>query len=294
MRAFTRTYEVTGLNRNLLISRLKRNGVNIIKLKIISDKRAEITIDNKDTAKYFAICKNMWYNKPIKTGGFFAPLWFFKKNAAKVVAVLCFVTMVCAFENVYFGTVYKGDSQAYEKSVQAALQSAGIKKFCFFGQSDLVEAENYLLNENVSFISLTKNGNKIIADLRENKEPPSKITPLQSDLIADEDFKILKIAVYSGTPMFAAGDEVKKGQVIIGAFDESSGERKSKPILAAVSGECVYVFVYNSPFTADENTVSAAVAAAKNALLNKKIFSCESEVSGKTVTVTIKYEKQII
>lgn len=294
MRAFTRTYEVTGLNRNLLVSRLKRNGINIIKLKILSDKRAEITIDNKDAAKYFAICKNMWYNKLIKIGGFFAPLWFLKKNAVKVIAVLCFFISVLIFENVYLFTVYEGDSRAFEKSVQAAVFKAGIKKFGFFGQDDLDNAEKLLFAENVGFISLTKNGNKIIADLRRNNEAPSEIVPLSCDFIAKEDFKILKIAVYSGTPLFVAGDYVRKGQVVIGAFDESSGERKSKPILAAISGECVYVFTYNSPFEADEHTVNAAIAAAKNALGNKRIFSCETAVFEKTITVTVTYEKQII
>ena len=52
MRMLTKTFLVTGRNRNILLQRLKKYGVSVFKIQIIDEKRAKITIDEKDTPKY--------------------------------------------------------------------------------------------------------------------------------------------------------------------------------------------------------------------------------------------------
>lgn len=294
MRALSRTFRVTGRNRNLFFSSLKKRGVNLLKIKIINEKTMEITIDNKDTDKYFAILKNMWYNEQVKTGGLWAPLVFLKKNAARAVACVCFVIFLFFSDNLYFAIDYEGDSSAFKTRVEAALTDAGVEKFKFFSDGDLKNAQKSLDGQNAGFISLSKKGSRIVVDLRENKSAPEMIVPLQKDCVAEENFKILKIVVYSGTQMFYAGDEVKKGDVLVGAYDDSSGERKFRPVLAAISGECSFTFVYESPFEVTDETKNLAIAAAKNALGDKKVFSCECSTDGKKISVIIKYEKNVL
>ena len=62
MRWLTETYLLVGRNRKNLLQKLNKEGVRVRKLEIFDEKNSKITIDKKDAPKYFAICKNSWYN----------------------------------------------------------------------------------------------------------------------------------------------------------------------------------------------------------------------------------------
>ena len=57
MKMLTFTYRVSGRNRPLLINRMNKAGIALLKMQIIGEKEAEITIYAKDRVKYFAICE---------------------------------------------------------------------------------------------------------------------------------------------------------------------------------------------------------------------------------------------
>ena len=90
MRWLTETYLLVGRNRKNLLQKLNKEGVRVRKLEIFDEKNAKITIDKKDTPKYFAICKNSWYNKLLKIGGICAPIYKAIKFPLITLAILFF------------------------------------------------------------------------------------------------------------------------------------------------------------------------------------------------------------
>lgn len=296
MRALTYTYKVAGRNRAELVSRLKKQGVDLLNVKIIDDKTAEITIDKKDRAKYFAICKNIWYNNLSKRGGLLAPLVYIYKNAAKSIGVLIIVLAMIFCENLYFGTEYRGDAIFYRGKIESAFETAGIKKFGFFRESDLKKVSSILSAEqNLSFLTLKKRGNKAIVSIKELKPSPQKFPVFYSDVIESEPCEIIKITVYSGTALKKAGDKAAAGDVIIGAYyEKESGERVSCPIIATYSAKYVFVYDYEAGLGFSEDCFSDAIAAAKTELFKTEefpILGAYCTQNGASVRVIIEYEK---
>lgn len=296
MKTLTNTYVVKGFNRNLLFSRLKKAGIDLLNVKIIDEKTAEITIYNKDSDKYFAICKNMWYNTLSKRGGFLAPLIYLRDHAAKTIGVILMVMLIVLSENLYFGTEYSGDAALYKTKIEQAEAKAGIKKFGFFSAEDLSRVSAILSAEqNLGFISVEKRGNKAMVSLKELKNSPAKFPVFYSDITADEPCEILKIVVYSGTLLKKAGEKVNAGEAIIGAYyEKENGERVPCAVVATYSAK--FVFNYEYEFTAGffEESVPDAIAAAKSELFKDQeypIFNVDCAENGDKIEVEIEYEK---
>lgn len=305
MRALTETYLVEGYNRAELIKRLKNGGVALLKVKILSDKLTEITIDSKDGAKYFAICKNMWYNTLVKRGGLLYPLLYAKQNAVRVLGAALIVLCMPIFENVYLGAEYEGDAVLFKTQAERALSDAGIKKYRFFSPSGLAAAQTELsVSEGVSFLSVQKRGNKAVISLKKSKEQPAAFPVLNGDLTALGDCVITKLTVYSGTAVKKAGEEVFVGEKIVCAYyQKSDSERVFCPVIAAYSAKFNFFYEYVPPRLAgaskienavSEEDISAAVACAKEELGDKTVLSVDYELKNGKIRVRLQYERSFI
>lgn len=304
MNALTETYLVEGYNRAELIKRLKNGGVALLKVKILSDKLTEITIDSKDGAKYFAICKNMWYNTLVKRGGLLYPLLYAKQNAVRFLGAALIVLGMFVFEKVYLGAEYESDAVLFKTQAERALSDAGIKKYRFFSSSGLAAAQTKLsVSEGVSFLSVQKRGNKAVISLKKSKEQPAAFPVLNGDLTAPGDCVITKLTVYSGTAVKKAGDAVFDGEKIVCAYyQKSDSERVFCPVIAAYSAKFNFFYEYEPLFSADggatvcvsEEDISAAVACAKEELGDKTVLSVYYELKNGKICVRLQYERSFI
>lgn len=293
MRALTKKYLVTGLNQKILLDRLNLGGVELLKIKKVSQKALEITIDIKDDLKFFAICKNMWYNKLIGVGGFLSPFYLLVKNPLKFACLILSLVLIICSEWIYLGNQYQGDAPLYRVEIQRAFDSVGIKKYAFFSDTNLRQVQQVLQRQNnFAYVSIQKRGNRAVVNLQALKSPPQKIIGLKEDLIACEDLKILRATVYTGTLLKFAGDKVKRGEVIAGAY-YMAGERVVKcDLVAVISAECTYTYQYHSKFEVNDQTVSNAIATAKLMLGDYEVLSVGYQITqGRVITVTLKYEK---
>lgn len=295
MKLLTKTFLVSGRNRNLLFQKIAKNKINALKIKIINEKFAEITIDNKDCLKYFAICKNMWYNKLVKVGGILAPFYLLVKNPLKTIALTLSLCIILLGENLYFKTDYQGDSLLVRPYIERLFAENGINKYCFVTNAKLQSLKSQLQKqENVGYARVEKVGNKIIVDLRLLKNSPSKPQPLKTDLIANENMKILKATVYSGTLLKGAGEVVKKGDVIAGAYKIIDEKIYPCDLYAFISAECSYVYTYTAKFDINNELLARVYEVAKFNLGDFEILSHNITVdNNNTVKVVIKYEKII-
>ena len=290
-----KTYVVEGLNQKILLDRLIYSKINLLKVKKITQKCLEITIDSKDDLKFFAICKNMWYNKLIKVGGILSPFYLMVKNPLKIVCLLLSLFIIFFGENVYLESSYKGDAIAYRSAIESAFEQAEIKRYSFFSEGKL-ERVRQILNEQYSFgyLQIQKRGNKAVIEIRALKSEPQRLVGLKSDLIALENLKILNATVYSGTLLKSVGESVSKGEVIAGAYYFIGDSKIDCELLAVITAECTYTYEYKANTKITNDTLLNAIASAKLMLGDYEVISSEYKITdGNLITVTLKYEKLI-
>lgn len=289
------TYLVEGRNRNILLSRLKKHGVRVLNVVILSEKLTEITIDSKDSEKFFAICKNLWYNKSVKISGIVAPFYTAGRNLAVTAFVVIFFLLCFLFGNTFAGEIYEGDSLFFKAEIAEALENSHIKRLSYFDQKDLDKVKIALEKDpKISFARVEKWGNKAIIDIKKQKTPPAMLKRRTGDIVARENLKILNISVYSGTPFFKKGDSVKKGETIVGGYYIEEEKVIPCDIIAEISVECTFLYDYKSKFGLKDEDIGLALSIAEFSLGDCEILSAETKKLDKnTLRITIKYEKEI-
>lgn len=279
-----------------MLDRLSCAKIDVISLRVIDEKTAEITLSAKDRAKYFAICKNMWYNSLKRVGGVLSP--FFRLALSPAYACLLVVFFVLAFlaDGIYLGIVYKGDAIFYRAAIEEVFAEAGINKYSFFDEGVLQAAESSIGQKTgASFIKIEKSGNRAVITAYRDKKAPKKIESISVDVRAEERLRILKITVYSGTACLSAGDIAEKGDVIIGAYEVlKDGSVIFAPVIACVTAEKTFKYEYACTGGVSDDAKRRAVAAAKFALGDKTVLKAETEEGANGFTVTLYYEEVII
>ncbi len=295
MTLLSKTFLVEGRNQKMLLEKLKKAKINARKIEILSEKQLKITIDAKDTAKYFAICKNSWYNKDLRTSGFLFPFYLMVKNWIIALSIAIFFAVAFLTNRIYFESEYRGDALLYRATVEETFEKAGIKKYTFFSQEKLNSVRQTLEKENgIAFISIKKSGNKAIIDLKRAQTPPQGPFLSSEDLVAKEDMVILNITVYSGTACVQKGQEVKSGEVLAKASHFFKEEEVKTLLYCEITAECVFEYIYQSNSPIDGTVKNNALASAKFALGDYPVRSFEFErINDDRIKVVLKYEKRI-
>lgn len=287
------TYLAEGRNRSTVINRLNRAGVGILRMRIIDEKHTEITISHKDREKYFAICKNMWYNHIIKTSGFAAPLYKLWQKPWQAAGALVFAALAFFGSNLYAGTEYRGDALIFRAEVERAFEESGITLHGFFNESKLESAKK-LLEERLklSFIKIEKSGNRAIITVYSSEDGSKKLISSDIDVVASDDCEILKITAYSGTALVSDGDKVAKGQTLIAAYEVlKDGSTVPCRVTGCITAKYAFSYRYECVFDPDETAVKNALACARFALGDYTVIGQETNIEEKYVIVTLYYEK---
>jgi len=294
IRPLTKKFLVKGLNREILLNRLKKSGVLLHKIKIIDEKSTEITIDSKDAVKFFAICQKMWYNKMIRVGGFLAPFYLMVKNPTKLVALLISLAVILCCDRLHLKTVYQGDALLVRSEIERVIDSCSSSRFPILSDKRLGMIEKELKqNNSFGYLSVTRRGNALIFNVKTLAEPPQSPTTLKSDLIAFEDMKILKATVYSGTLLKQPGEIVKRGEVIAGAYQTVEEQTVGCELLAFITAECSFSYTYKPKYGIDSQSLSKAYAVASFLLGDYEVISHTERIDKDKIIVEIKYEKII-
>ena len=293
MSFLTFTYLVTGRNQLILIEKLQKAGVNLKKIENIDAKRLKITIDSKDRLKFFAICKNSWYNRLVKVGGFFAPAYKLAKNFYLFIGILLFFAISIYANTLYFQTQFEGDALLFSKQIESTFQQVGIRKFHPFTQAQLDSVKLILeRDEKLSFISVTKKGNSAVVYLKQSLTEPTTLPTLNSDFLAPEDMTVLKITVYSGRAIAQPNTFVKKGEIVAKASYLIKDSEVACKLAFTMLSECTFVYEYESAYKIDDSVKNNALTLAKVVLGDYTVRSYNFEIVGiKRVKVILKYEK---
>ncbi|MBQ8426504.1 MAG: sporulation protein YqfD [Clostridia bacterium] len=157
-------YLIKGLNLDRFINAVRRRGIPLFDVKKLGDKRMLVTVNLSDSAKFFAIAKELCYNiRKVRDKGRGYPIFYLLKNFGLLIGVAVFIAMAVFFNDVVFEISFNGSGKVYGREVKEYLQTVGVKEYSRFSGIDLNALGDRILKNNphLSFASCKKNGNSL-------------------------------------------------------------------------------------------------------------------------------------
>lgn len=223
--------ELSGLYKERFINLCKNKEIELFQLYMINDKWY-CKIKCKDFKKIKGLIKKTGCICKIKEkrGLFFLLKKIQKRKGIVIGTVLFWLILSQCSGRIWSITVDGGFIHTKDKILQVMGEELGIYGGISAGQINCFEIEKKLrldYNE-IGWISVEKKGCRLHVMLNESTMPQKyEQQDMIGHIIAERDGIIRKIEVMSGVPMVKAGDEVKKGDILIsgvltleGDFDE--------------------------------------------------------------------------
>ncbi len=214
-------YKVSGKNIRLIPKYLHLRGVSVYNFKLINENSGVIVIDFKDNSKFFAICKNMCYNKTIMGySGLFSIVAVFFSKIGVCLGLVIFLILSVYFDDFIYRVEITGSGSYYKEQTIEVVENLGVKKFSKFSDFNLKKLETSILqsNSNFSFVSCKKRGNRLIINCELSNVENTTQNHLEGDLKASADGIIESMVVIRGTQLVSVGDMVKGGDSLVGAY----------------------------------------------------------------------------
>lgn len=214
-------YKISGKNVRYMPEYLHKKKVSVINFRLVDEQNAIVTIDFLDLSKFFAICKNMCYNKKVvRYTGVFAPLAYIKNNLSVFIGCILLAVTVALFNNVVLAVKFTGSGEIYSEQTSLIIGENNVKKYSLFSSIDYKELENEILtrNDKISFVTVKKQGNVLVVNTELSNEKPNVLGENRKGLESQVNGVVEEIVVLRGTPLVKEGDVVVKGQSLVGAF----------------------------------------------------------------------------
>lgn len=247
---------IEGVMPERALLRLKREGIAVYGVKKTQKTQIRLRVKKRDIEKVFAIYPSLCYNKGDEKKHFStaqgiytvrkAPatgvlrVWeFLKKRVGVCVGIAIFCASLPLADNLVFGVETVG-ADGYQREIYSALNENGVRLFSPYphGKEDLICAEILSLN-GVEFCSVQKKGSWVRVEIR--KSPFITHSLERGDMLASRSGKIESITVLKGTALKKVGEEVERGEPLVGNwFSTETGERIETHAVARVRIACVY------------------------------------------------------
>ncbi len=215
------TYKVSGKNINYLPELLHRKNVGVINFSLIDESFAKVTIDYQDLHKFFAICKNMCYNKKVMGyRGILCPLTLLINKVGLCIGTALFILISSLLNNVCLGVKIQGGGKVFESQTRSVIKSLGIEKYSLFSDIDYKQVKNKILSSNpsVTFVSVYKDGNYLVVESQITSSKVEVLGENSLDIKSKVNGIVEEIVVLRGTPLVSVGDSVSKGDLLVGAY----------------------------------------------------------------------------
>ncbi|MBO7214221.1 MAG: sporulation protein YqfD, partial [Clostridia bacterium] len=208
------SYEVSGKNIKYLPEYLHIKKVCVYKFCLKTENTCFITIDFADNDKFFAICKNMCYNKKV-TGykGILSPLAKVVCSIGLSLGILLFSLSSYLLGGVLLGVKVEGSAKCFANETIATVKSLGVEKYDLFSSINYDEIEREVLksNQKISFVSVYKRGNFLIVSAELSSGVTEPLSKSDGDLVSTCNGVIEELSVLRGTALVNVGDTVKVG-----------------------------------------------------------------------------------
>lgn len=288
--------EVTGLNLDALINRLKREGLTLYDIKKTSNKRLIIKVKLREYKKFFAIADKMCYNvKKIRYAGWGYPLYFLFSSFGLVVGALVFLVGAVLANDFIFSLDFVGSGSVNERETRRILKNYGVIEYARFSSLDLKVIEDKVLSDSdmLSFVSLVKSGNRLIVNSALTTEKVEVSSGKQENLYSTLSGEVEDIKVYRGEAVVSRGDFVKKGDLLVKGEVNIKENQVKTGVLATVTLLTEQQYFYRSPSEFDEAAAEAFALAESGEECVSSFVEKTQDEKGFLYTVTLKYRRII-
>ena len=306
-------YLVEGLNQDRLINLLRIKGIALFDVKKQSPSLMSFCISVKQDKKFFAILKDLCYNKcvKVKKRHFFQRkgkntpsdnvivsktecgytvkkvgvrgkarwLYFLSVNLGLVFGAISF-TGVCVYNaDVIRKIEFKGSGSVLQAEILCYLQECGVSVNGRFSNYDLATLSDGVLASNgyLTFAECYKRGNSLVVNVALAKDKVNVLEGNVKALYSDVCGTVEQLRVYRGTALVNVGDRVQEGTLLVDGFATVKEQTLQVNVIASVLIRAEKTFQYT--FDRDDQT--------ERALLNARLdFDCQT-----TVDEVVKVEK---
>lgn len=295
MRLLSTTIVLRGGNYPLLLKKLKMKKVRVESAEITKRNRLILTYNSKDDKKVFAIYKNMWYNESTTYSGLLYPLKKLLSRLGIIIGALLFAVLSYLGNTFVVKVEYQGDSLYFKNEIDEVLKQNSVKEYSpFYGVSvDKINSDIFSSSSLIAFSSVTKRGNRLIVYTVKAVESDKSDVNFTDKIVASGDGKIVFIAVYRGTALKKAGDEVHLGEIIVDGYYTYQDEKRPTNVLARVTVEYCYTEEVPVADFSDNSVLRAIEIAEFN--LGKECVKKENIIHTDRNTVEVKlYYRQTV
>lgn len=287
--SFRREYEIGGKNYSLLISNLNARKIDFKNLKINEKGNLLITIDYKDDEKFIALLKNCWYNISVREKGVLSKIRYCVRKTGACLGILLFLFGAFISDGFVMGIKIKGDAEFFKRDVYGVLEKNGVKKYARFSSVDLKALSDCLYSENplICYASAAKSGNYLVFTVHKATSSPEKIDVDVKQIVSDVDGVVYSVQTYRGNALKKAGDEVKKGDVLVSGTKQSDFGEYTSYVLARV--KVLTSFYYEQPYSGRAEEREIAKLKARNECGQEDYYDCEVTESGDRIKVKLRY-----
>ncbi|MCD7728411.1 MAG: sporulation protein YqfD [Clostridia bacterium] len=206
------------------LNKLKRADIPVYNCK---KNGAYFTFEVPDNyiKKVFAIFVHPCYNVTVKQKSVKKKLLFFLSARPCIVAGAAVFAACAVLANCLVLKINVTGSGSYLKNeVLAIACSYGVNAFSFYnGTDEPAICSQVMALPSVTFCSLHKSGSVLYIDVQVQEESGAKAD--YSDMYSDVSGTVNKITAVCGTPLVSAGDNVAKGDMLIGAYYLSGDDK---------------------------------------------------------------------
>lgn len=210
----------------MLFKRLNREQIALYDLKKVG-ARLQFSVDDDNAKKVFAIFNKPCYNTIIiEKSGKNHVLDFVKRRFGVVVGVILFALIRLFSDFAILRIDVVGTGSYLKNQVVHVLNNNGAHLFgTERGFNYAVARSQIMALPSVTFCDIVKRGATLTVNVQADGEQSSLTN--YGNLIADKSGKVIKLVVVCGTPLALEGEDVKRGDKLIGAYyADAQGENK--------------------------------------------------------------------
>ncbi len=206
-------FTVESLSAHHVVEKLSRAGIPVLMAKSMGKTSVRVRIASKDRKKAFAILRGSCYNvKNLSRHGGARLLEWARRAAGLILGTVLFAGVFLFMESRVLKVKISGSGAYYEREIMEILREEGVHLFSAFPEDTGPLTAKVLSLDRVEFCSFRLKGGVLTVGVEVGEEArPLDMLPL----LAPASGRIEELIVVRGTPLFAEGDAVKMGEVVV-------------------------------------------------------------------------------
>lgn len=286
--------EISGYAYEKMLNDMSANSIPCFNIKV-RNECLYLEIYKKYFSRVDDICQkyNLGLNILSRKGIVFRILRY-KKRYGIVAGILLFIVVSFLLSNTVLKIDINGNDNIPDEKIIEFLNKNNVDYWSFIPGIDMenMGRRMYIEFDDISWATVRNSGGILIVDIREGTDKPDMVPLNQKcNVISDKDAQIIKIKVYSGTPLVKEGDGIAKGNIIISGivtdkFGKSEAVRADGKIIARYTEEvCFYQPLEYTALNQSDKTEHKSLCLwgkrlfEKNDISSENIFRKETSIS---------------